>query len=71
MTMTTVIIDAIHYGQRIAVLDTGETIPFELLLDRDGEEADEIEEAVAAVAPVPGGGYVTIDFAAFEPRPVS
>lgn len=63
-----VVIDAIHFGQRIAVLEDGSTLPLKTLLDSDGEETDSIEDAVSAVAPLPDGRWVVIEFGAFEPR---
>lgn len=60
-----VVIDAIHRARRVAILEDGTLVPMDVLLDRDGDETDDIEAAVAAVAPLPDGRWAVIDFTQF------
>lgn len=62
----TIVITAINLDQRIALLEDGSTIPLETLLDDEGDETDDIADAVVAVAPLPNGKWVTIAFSAFK-----
>lgn len=68
--MAEVVIDGLHYGRRVAVLEDGTEIPLETLLDCDGDETEDLDDAVVAVAPLPNGKWVTIDLTAFAPHQV-
>lgn len=57
---------AINKSEGCAILDNGTFIHFALILDHDGEETDDASEAVVAVAPLPNGEWVVIDFSEFE-----
>ena len=63
-----VAVDAISRTRRIAILEDGAVIPLGALIDRDGDETDEAELAVIALAALPDGRWIVIDLAAFEPR---
>lgn len=57
---------AINRSEACAVLNTGHIVHFSLMLDGDGDETDEVSECVCAVAPLPDGRWVVIDFSEFE-----
>lgn len=50
----------------LILLDTDETVEIDTLLDADGDETDDPQAAVAAVAPLPNGRWISVDLAAFE-----
>lgn len=49
-----------------AILDTGHIVHFAVMLDIEQQETDDVSEAVVAVAPLPDGNWVVIDFSQFE-----
>ncbi len=57
---------AINRSEACAVLDTGHIVHFSVMLDRDGDETDDVAEALVAVAPLPDGRFVVIDFSDYE-----
>lgn len=57
---------AIKRSEACAILDNGTIIHFSLMLDIEGEETDDVSECVCAVAPLPDGKWVVIDFSEFE-----
>ena len=59
-------VTAICRRDALAILDTGEIIHFATMLDIDGNETDDTAECVCAVAPLPDGRWVVIDFSEFE-----
>ena len=63
-----VTVDAISRTRRIAILEDGAIVPLGLFLDRDGDETDEIDAAVIAIAALPDGRWIVIDLADFERR---
>jgi len=59
-------VTAINRSEACAILDTGQIVHFAIMLDRDGDETDDVLECVCAVAPLPNGDWVVIDFSEFE-----
>ncbi len=59
-------ITAINRSEACAILDTGQIIHFATMLDIEGNETDDVSECVVAVAPLPCGRWVVIDFSEFE-----
>jgi hypothetical protein len=59
-------VTAICRRDACAVLDTGEIVHFATMLDIDGNETDDPAECAVAVAPLPDGNWVVIDFSEFE-----
>lgn len=57
---------AINRSEACAILDTGQIIQFAVMLDIDGNETGDVSECVCAVAPLPNGDWVVIDFSEFE-----
>lgn len=57
---------AINRSEACAILDTGQIIHFATMLDRYGDETDDVEDAFCAVAPLPDGRWAVIDFSKFE-----
>lgn len=57
---------AINRSEACAVLNTGHIANFSVMLDRDGDETDDVAEALVAVVPLPDGRFVVIDFSEFE-----
>lgn len=57
---------AINRSEACAVLSTGHVIHFSVMLDRDGDETESVDDAMVAVAPLPDGRWVVIDFSEFE-----
>jgi LDH2 family malate/lactate/ureidoglycolate dehydrogenase len=58
---------AVNVAKRAAYLDTGEQCPITKLLDFEGDETDNPAEAVAAIAPLRSGTWITIDLTQFDP----
>ncbi|MEQ1950943.1 hypothetical protein [Mesorhizobium sp. CN2-181] len=52
--------EAINMTQRLVVLPDGRTLPIVQLLDDEGEEVDEIEDAFIMIAGSPEFGYFEI-----------
>lgn len=50
----------------LAFLDNGNCVPMQNFIDRFGEDTDDVEEAVSAIAALPNGKWVVIDFSQFE-----
>jgi hypothetical protein len=50
-----------------AILDDGAMIKFHAAYDEFGEETDDLSEAVTAIAPLPDGTWIAIDFRYFDP----
>ncbi len=59
-------VTAINRTEACAILDTGQIVHFSVMLDMEGNETDDIEECVCAVAPLPNGDWAVIDFSEFE-----
>jgi hypothetical protein len=59
-------VSAINRTDGSAILDTGEIVHFSLMFDAEGNETDDVSECVCAVAPLPNGDWVVIDFSEFE-----
>jgi len=59
-------VTAINRTEACAILDTGQIVHFSVMLDMEGNETDDIEECVCAVAPLPNGDWAVIDFSVFE-----
>lgn len=59
-------VTAICRSEACAILDTGHIVHFALMLDIEQQETDDVGEAVVAVAPLPDGNWVVIDFSEFE-----
>lgn len=57
---------AINRSEACAILDTGHIIHFSVMLDREGDETNDVTETVVAVAPLPDGRWAVIDFSKFE-----
>lgn len=57
---------AINRSEACAVLNTGHIVHFSVMLDRDGDETDDVADAMVAIAPLPGGCWAVIDFSQFE-----
>lgn len=57
-------IDAIHLGVRLALLDSGDTVPITNLFDAAGEEVDCAADAISFVAGEGGTWFagMTADF---------
>ncbi|PWJ88361.1 hypothetical protein C8D77_11183 [Mesorhizobium loti] len=62
----TVDVAAVNVAQRIAVMDDGATVHLETLLDADGEETDDADEARSAVGQLPDGSWLAVDLTQFE-----
>jgi hypothetical protein len=58
---------AISRSEAAAVLDDGSVCPFSNMFDMDGDETDDIAEAVCAVVPLPDGTWEAVDFGEFDP----
>lgn len=50
----------------MAVTDDDVILWFDMMLDVDGDETDDIDEALVAIARHPDGKWWTIDLMAFE-----
>jgi len=57
---------AINRSEACAILDTGHIVHFSVMLDRDGDETESVDDAMVAVAPLPDGHWAVIDFSKFE-----
>lgn len=57
---------AINRARRMAVTDDDVILWFDMMLDVDGDETDDIDEALVAIARHPDGKWWTIDLMAFE-----
>lgn len=56
---------------RVAITEDGQSLPVTHLFDADGEECDDIEQAVTCVAgPDRDGFWLTIDFREMEKVPL-
>lgn len=62
-----VTIAMIHLGNRYAALDDGTVFTITNLLDSDGDETDDEDDAVAAVGQLPNGLWVSFDLRDFGP----
>jgi hypothetical protein len=58
---------AISRSEAIAVLDDGTTAQFSNMFDRDGDETEDVAEAVTAVVRMPDGMWEVLDLQEFEP----
>lgn len=59
-------VTAINLSEACAILDTGHIVHFATMLDMEGNETEDVSECVVAVAPLPNGNWVVIDFSEFE-----
>lgn len=57
---------AISKEERCAVLTDGRICEFSTMYDAEGDETDEIESAVVAVAPHPEGAWLVLHFRDFD-----
>lgn len=62
---------AIHLRQRLAMLDDGQQVGITNLFDCDGDDTDNLDEAVALVAgPTSCGQWLTDSVGCFNEKPV-
>lgn len=59
-------IDVLSLEDRLAITSTGRHLQITQMLDCYGDETDDPDEAVAAIAPDPGHGWWTICVADFD-----
>ncbi len=57
---------AVHRWRKIAVTEDGSECPFTDMLDWQGEETEDVDEAVAAICQLPDGRWCAIDLSAFD-----
>lgn len=62
-------IDALHLGQRLALLDNGEIVPITNLFDAEGDETDSADDAISFVSGRDNTWFAGIT-ADFETAPV-
>ena len=55
------VVSMVNVFQRFAVLTTGEVLLLTNLLDDEGEETDNLDEAVSVVAPMADGRWIAIN----------
>lgn len=58
---------AISRSDGLAILDNGDVVPFANVFDAFGNETDNREDGVSAVAALPNGTWVVIDFSDYDP----
>lgn len=56
---------AVNRAQRLALLDDGSLSRFSLMLDDDGDETDDPEEACVAICPTQCGRWLVIDLSQY------
>ena len=61
---------AINRARRMALTDDDAVLRLEILLDEDGDETDDIDDALVAIAQHPNGKWWAIDLTAFEEQQV-
>lgn len=59
--------NAVSLSQRIVLLDDGTTLPFANMISADGEETDDIQEAVVIIAEGPHDRWYTVNLRDYEP----
>lgn len=59
-------IDVLNLERRLAITSTGRELQIVQMLDCEGDETDDPDEAVSAIAPDPGLGWWTIRVADFD-----
>lgn len=57
---------AVNVYDGVILLDTNETVFIETMLDFEGDETLNHEEAMAAIAPLPNGQWIAVDLTQFE-----
>lgn len=57
---------SINRGKRLALTDDDAVLRFVLMLDRDGDETEDVDEALVAIVQHPNGRWLVIDLTAFE-----
>lgn len=62
---------AINRRLRAALFATGEVVAFSTLIDGDGEETDDFDDARAGVVQAPDGGWCAVKFGEFESAAVN
>ena len=66
MAVQEIDVDAINLGRRLALLNTGATVPISTFFDEDGDETDQPSEAVAFIVFLGGlwftGAVASYDF---------
>lgn len=67
--MTTLRIVAVNVPSRLALTDTDRICEITNLYNEDGEETDDEDEAVTAVARLDDHNWFAIDLADYEARP--
>ena len=60
------VVSMVNVSQRFAVLTTGEVLQLTNLLDDEGEETDNLDDAVSVVAPMADGRWIAINLRALE-----
>lgn len=59
-------VSAINLYERLAILDDDQVVKLISMFDIDGEETDDPEEAITAVAELPGDYWEVVDLEEFE-----
>lgn len=57
---------AVNVQRGLILLDTNETVEIDTMIDADGDETDDPDLALAALAPLPDGRWIVVDLTAFE-----
>lgn len=57
---------SINRGKRLALTDDDAVVRFALMLDCNGDETEDVDEALVAIAQHPNGRWLVIDLTAFE-----
>lgn len=63
--MKAVSLVAINRSQELAILNCGCAVKMQNFIDRFGDDTDDVNEAISAIAPH-GGKWLVIDFSQFE-----
>lgn len=58
--------EAISRKCKLVFLRDGEVLPMQNFVDRFGDDTDDVDEAISAIAPLPDGRWVVIDLTQFE-----
>lgn len=67
--MTTAAVTAINRSKRLALLDSGDVVLFEMMLDIDGDVTNDPDECFVAILQLPCGRWAYCDLREYEDTP--
>lgn len=58
---------SLNTSRKLAMFDDGSSRPFSVMLDIDGDETENVVDAIVVVVQTPNGRWMTIDMSQLEP----